>query len=106
MPLNLGYIELGGGDLVIRIYYDETFSPVGPDQPLVNRSRGYCLDIKNTGQRPMKVTVTGLTGNPFSVNLGTGDPVTTGPSRSRTAAQLATLGFSTRGDVGTVSLEN
>lgn len=107
MPLNIGYIELGGSGVVARIYYDETFTPVGEDQPLIDGPRGYCLDLTNVSGANVKVTITGLTGNPQVVNIGQGDPVTTGPAtgRSRTAAQLAAFGFTTRGNVGTISIE-
>lgn len=107
MPLNIGYIELGGGDVIARIYYDAAFTPVGPDQPLINGPRGFCLDLTNTTGKVAKVTVSGVVGNPVTVNVGTGDPVTTGPAggRSRTAAQLAALGFTTRGNVGQISIE-
>jgi hypothetical protein len=108
MPLNIGYIELGGGGVTIRIYYDVTFTPAGPDQPLIDGPRGWCLDLTNTSGKNVKVTVNGLAGGtPQVINVGQGDPVTSGPAsgRSRTAAQMAALGFTTRGNVGTVSLE-
>lgn len=105
MPLNVGYIELGGGGVVVRIYYDTAFIPVGTDQPLVNGPRGFCLDITNTSGASRKLTISGLTNNPLIVTVGQGDPVTSGAARSRTAAQMAALGYATRGDVGTVSLE-
>lgn len=105
MPLNLGYIELGGGGITARVYYDSTFTPVGDDQPLIDGPRGLCLDLTNTTGGSRKLTVNGLTGQPFSITIGTGDPVTTGPGRSRTAAQLAALGFTTRGNVGQISIE-
>lgn len=55
----------------------------------------------NTSGRNVKVTLTLPTGAVQTINIGSGDPVTTGPAsgRSRTAAQMATLGFVTRGDV-------
>lgn len=106
MPLNIGYMELGGGGVVARIYYDATFAPVGDDQPLINGPRGYCLDLTNATGKNVKVTINGLTGQPVTVNIGQGDPVTTGPAggRSRTSAELAAFGFTTRGNVGTVSI--
>lgn len=104
--LNVGYIQLGGGGVVVRIYYDQNFSPVGPDQPLINGPRGYCLDMTNlTGERA-KLAVNGVTSNPLTVTVGQGDPVVSGPAagRSRTVAQMASLGFTTRGNVGMVEL--
>jgi hypothetical protein len=105
MPLNVGYIELGGGGVTIRVYYDTTFTPVGQDQPLVNGPRGYCLDVTNTSGQNVHLTINGLTGNPLSVTVGQGDPVTTTQARSRTATQMSQLGFTTRGDVGQINLE-
>lgn len=107
MVLNVGYIELGGDGVVARVYYDSTFTPAGPDQPLINGPRGWCLDLTNTSGGNVKLTVNGLTGNPQVINVGQGDPVTTGPAsgRSRTAAQLASFGFTTRGNVGQISIE-
>jgi len=102
--LNIGYMELGGGGVVARIYYDANFTPVGDNQPLINGPRGFCLDLTNTTGKAAQVTVNGLTGNPLTVNIGTGDPVTTGQGRSRTAAELAALGFTTRGNAGQVSI--
>lgn len=100
MPLNIGYIELNrNGDVVIRVYYDTTFSPVGPDQPLINGPRGYCLDVTNISGAAATVSLTSPTGGTQTFSVAQGNPVTTGPSRSRTASQMATLGFSTRGDV-------
>jgi hypothetical protein len=106
MPLNLGYIEgtCADGDVRVRIYYDATFAPVGPNQPLINGPRGFCLDVTNVSGRRASTTVSGLTGNPLDITIAQGDPVTNGPSRSRTAAQMAQLGFTTRGSVGNFSL--
>jgi len=105
MPLNLGYIELGGGGVIIRIYYDATFEPVGEDQPLINGPRGWCLDITNTSGDNVHLVVAGIRDNPIDVTVGQGDPVTSGPARSRTAAELAAALFTTRGDVGQVSIQ-
>jgi len=104
MPINIGFIELGGGGVVARVYYDSAFTPVGPNQPLINGPRGFCLDLTNASGKTAKVVVNGLTGNPLTVNIGTGDPVTTGQGRSRTAAELASFGFTTRGNVGEISI--
>lgn len=104
MVLNIGYMELGGGGVVVRIYYDTTVTPAGPNQPLINGPRGWCLDVSNTSGGPARVTVAGLSANPLTVNIGAGDPVTNGPGRSRTAAEMASFGFTTRGNVGTVTM--
>lgn len=92
--LNVGYIEVTSGQVGARVYYDTTFIPVGDSQPLVNGPRGYCLDVSNPTGRVARVSVVGIT-----ATVGTGDPVTSGTSRSRTAAQVATLGYTTRGQV-------
>lgn len=107
MPLNIGYIEgtLDGESVVVRIYYDNT-QPASPDQPLINGPRGFCLDMKNTSGRNAQTVVAGVTDTPLSITIGQGDPVTAGPAsgRSRTAAQMAALGFTTRGSVGNFQL--
>ena len=108
MAINIGYIEgtCADGDVVVRIYYDAT-QPAGPDQPLINGPRGYCLDITNVSGRLAKLRVEGLSGQPLAVKVQQGNPVTTGPpaGRSRTAAQVAALGFTTRGSVGNFQLD-
>lgn len=105
MPLNIGYIQLGGGGVVVRIYYDTTFQPVGENQPLINGPRGWCLDVTNTSDQSAHLVIAGVKNNPLDVTVGQGDPVTSGAGRSRTAAQMATAGFTTRGDVGQVSIQ-
>lgn len=108
MPLNLGYIEgvCADGDVVVRIYYDST-QPAGPDQQLIDGPRGWCLDITNKSGRKAALTVTGVGANPITLTVQQGDPVTTGPQsgRSRTAAQMAQLGYTTRGSVGNFQLD-
>lgn len=100
MPLNVGYIELASGaGVVVRVYYDTTFAPVGDGQPLVNGPRGFCLDVTNTSGVNSTVTVVDPTGTPDEFLVGQGDPVTTGTGRSRTAQQMRQLGFRTRGDL-------
>jgi len=91
--LNVGYIEVSSGSVSARVYYDTTATP-DDSQPLVNGPRGYCLDVSNPTGKVARVTVLGL-----SVTVGTGDPVTSGTAKSRTAAQCATLGYTTRGQV-------
>lgn len=104
MVLNVGYIEVGGGGVVIRIYYDTTFDPPGNDQPLINGPRGHCLDVTNTSGKNVQLTVSGVTSNPLNVTVGQGNPVTSGAARSRTATEMASLGYTTRGNVGSVTL--
>lgn len=100
--LNVGYVEgtLENGAVVVRIYYDTTFTPVGDDQPLINGPRGFCLDVTNTSGKNQKVSISGVTNNPINATVGQGNPVTAGAGRSRTVATLVAAGFSTRGDVG------
>lgn len=111
MALNIGYIELGGEGVTARIYYDTAWLDEDPtrnpnDAPLVNGPRGWCLDLTNTTGKNVKLVVYGLGSTPTNIQIGQGNPVTTGPAsgRSRTAAQLASLGYTTRGNVGTVSI--
>lgn len=106
MPLNTGYIEATAQDrdVVVRIYYDAT-QPASESQPLINGPRGWCLDVTNVSGRRASVTVSGVTDNPVTFTVAKGDPVTTGQSRSRTAAQMANLGFTTRGSVGNFQLD-
>lgn len=97
--INTGYIEgTKNGSLVVRIYYDQNAIPVGDTQPLINGPRGYCLDVTNTSGSNQRVSVSNGT-QTVTANVGQGNPVTTGNARSRTAAQMASLGFTTRGDV-------
>lgn len=111
MPLNLGFIELGGGGVDIKVYYDTAWlnndPTADPDQaPLINGPRGFCLDMTNTTGGNVKLIVNGVGSKPVTIQVGQGAPVTTGPSsgRSRTAAQMASLGFTTRGNVGQIDL--
>lgn len=99
MPINVGYIEGQVDSLVVRIYYDQNATPVGPTQPLINGPRGFCLDVTNLTGTSRRISVSNGTGQTITTTVTTGDPVTTGNGRSRTAAQMAALGFTTRGDV-------
>lgn len=106
MVLNAGYIQASqtddqGREVLIRIYYNANATPVGATQPLANGPRGWCLDLTNTSGKVADITLTDKAGNPQTIRVGQGDPVTTGPAagRSRTSAQMAALGFTTRGDV-------
>lgn len=95
MPVNTGQIELfcaqNDGAVSITIQYDTT-PPIGPLQPLVNRS-GQCLQGTNTTGSILQAVVNGT---PFTVpahqNLG------------RSAQQMSQQGFDTRGDVTAASL--
>lgn len=91
--LNVGYIEVSSNGVTATIYYDATV-PADPSQPLINGPRGYCLDVANPTGAAVKVTVGSIT-----ATVGKGDPVTSGQGRSRTAAQMATLGYTTRGQI-------
>jgi hypothetical protein len=63
--------------------------------------------MTNTTGRVVRLVINGVTDQPTTIQVGQGDPVTTGPAsgRSRTAAQMASLGFTTRGNVGAVELD-
>jgi hypothetical protein len=113
MPLNIGYVgsALDDGVVSARVYYDTAWLNADPtrDQmlaPLVNGPRGWCLDLTNLTGRNAKVVMSLPSGMTTTVTMGQGDPVTTGPAngRSRTAADLAALGYTTRGDVTGLSL--
>lgn len=108
MPINIGYIEgtLHDGDFVARIYYDATI-PFGEPQPLINGPRGFCLDLTNISGRPRRVVASLPDGTTVQVNVGQGDPVISGPpsGRSRTAAQMRSLGFEFRSDVAGFSID-
>lgn len=108
MAMNLGYIEgtCADSDVVVRIYYDKAWLEVDPSRdpnlaPLVNGPRGFCLDLTNQSGRVATITMTNG-GNVLTTRVQQGDPVTTGPTsgRSRTAAQMASAGFTTRGGIG------
>lgn len=107
MPINNGFIEGTGqgGDVVVRIYYDQTSLPAGDNQPLVNGPRGFCLDVTNVSGGKASITVTPPSGVPQTFSVAKGDPVTTGQARSRTAVQVAAMGFTTRGDVSVFEID-
>jgi hypothetical protein len=87
----------------VRFYYDTSALPVGDSQPLVNGPLGWSLEVINTTGRNARLDYT-VAGVDNSVTVQQGNPVTTGPGRSRTAAQLAAAGLHTRGDVGSVTI--
>lgn len=108
MVINIGYIEgtANSGDVVVRVYYDTAWLDTDPTRaagqaPLVNGPRGWCLDMTNVSGSRCNLTITSPSGN-LSLAVAQGDPVTAGPAsgRSRTAAQMASLGFTTRGSIG------
>lgn len=102
MAINNGLIEATVDDVVLRCYYDAT-APLGA-QPLINGPRGWCLDLTNPTGRTIRVGVNLPDGTGQTISIGSGDPVTGGPpsGRSRTAAQMASLGFLTRDDVSSI----
>lgn len=111
MPINNGVIEMSntdsqGREVIIRVYYDPTWlaedSTRDPNlAPLVNGPRGLCLDMTNISGKVADLTIVNKDGTERSIRVGQGDPVNTGPAagRSRTAAQMASLGYLTRGDL-------
>lgn len=109
MPINNGVVEgvVESGAIVVRIYYDATL-PIDQPQPLVDGPRGFCFDVTNTSGKVAKVGLTLPDGAVTALRIGQGDPVTSGPvsGRSRTAAQLALLGYRTRADVAGFSLDS
>lgn len=104
MPINNGVIQMTQDGVIALIYYDQT-QPVG-SQPLINGPRGWCLDLTNPTGRNCKITVSLPNGTVTTINVGQGDPVTGGPTsgRSRTAADMAALGFTTRSSIGEMSI--
>lgn len=106
MPVNNGVIvrsttDRNGNTVTLLCYYDGDPTPYDPpNQALVNGPRGYCLDISNPSGRNCQITINGQT-----INVGQGDPVTTGPQngRSKTAAEMAALGFTRRSQIDAIS---
>lgn len=104
MPINDGVIvrQATDGDdrtVTLRVYYDAT-QPASTSQPLIDGPNGWCLEMVNVTGRNCQITINGQ-----KVNVGQGDPVVSGPAngRSRTAAQMAALGFTTRGQVAAIT---
>lgn len=98
-----------GGQVGCFIYWDANFIPTGNqdmmDAPLINGPQGYCMYNWNTTGLKRVITVTDSTGATlFSIRFPVGDPITTGQARSRTAAQMAALGYTTRRQVSGVSI--
>lgn len=117
MPLNIGYLGGGSDTVYVRVFYDVNFAPGAgqtyADAPLINNAdptlgpTGFCLLVVNQSGAPVAASVSSNTGAVLidHVTVPTGNPVTTGQARSRTAAQMAALGLTKRGDVGTVMFE-
>lgn len=109
MPTGMTGNIIDGGDVGSIIYWDATFTP-GPgqtpyDAPLINGPRGYCMDNWNVSGQNRTVTVSDENGTVlFSVRFPKGDPITTGQARSRTAAQMAQIGYTTRGQVDAITI--
>lgn len=111
MVLNAGYIEASqtdsaGRTVSVRVYYDPAWLKDDPARdpnlaPLVDGPRGFCLDMTNVSGKVADFTITRKDGVERTIRVGQGDPVTGGPvaGRSRTAAQMAALGYTTRGDI-------
>jgi hypothetical protein len=105
VPINNGVIlrettDRNDNTVTLRVYYDATVPYDPATQQLIDGPRGYCLDITNVSGRNCSITIQGTT-----VNVGQGDPVVTGPTngRSRTAAQMAALGFTTRQQIDAIT---
>jgi hypothetical protein len=120
VAINNGVMEYtcDDGDLTIRIYYDANAPHSTPEemnlQPLVNGPRGFCLDVTNVSGRKRRITIredSDGDGQPdvvlLTAEVQQGNPVTSGPQegRSKTAAQMAAAGFTTRGSVGNIQLD-
>jgi hypothetical protein len=113
VALNVGYKELNqGNDVIIRVYYDRSWLLNNPNAdpdlaPLIDTAdannpepRGFCADITNlSGRHAVLTLIRNSDGATTTITVQKGNPVTTGPSKSQTAAQMAALGFHTRGDV-------
>lgn len=116
MPINTGRIEAtqtdsAGREVVVYIYYDPAWLNDDPTRdpnraPLINGPRGYCLDFTNVSGKVADFTIVNKQGVEQKIRIGQGDPVTSGPvnGRSRTAAQMAQLGYTTRGDIPATSI--
>lgn len=99
--MNLGYMQVeatpanGVGVVRATIYYDSTVDPDVSPQPLINGPRGYALDVTNTTGVTCRVQVTAPVQGELVLSVGQGDPVV---NRSRTAAQMKSLGYTNRDD--------
>ena len=101
--------SVDGGQVGCFIYWDVNFVPgqgqTMMDAPLINGPRGLCMDNWNNSGANRTVTVIDSTGTTvFSIRFPQGDPINTGAARSRTAAQMATLGYTKRGQIDGVTI--
>jgi len=116
MPINNGRIEATqtdsqGREVKAYVYYDPAWYATDPTRdyrlaPLVNGTRGYCLEFVNISGKVADFGIVNKDGTVNNIRIGQGDPVTTGPAagRSRTVAQMAALGYVTRGDLPGASI--
>lgn len=116
MPINTGRIEATqtdsqGREVIAYVYYDPAWLATDPARdpglaPLVNGPRGYCLDFTNVSGKVADFGIVNKDGTTLTIRVGQGNPVTSGPAsgRSRTAAQMAALGYLTRGDIPGTSI--
>lgn len=114
MPIDIGYIgnSCNNGEISAFIHYQTGFVPdeaagqTYMDAPLVDGPRGYCFDMTNRTGARAEIVLTDAAGGVMTIVVAQGDPVISGPSsgRSRTAAQMAALGYTTRGSVAGFSL--
>lgn len=118
MPITDRPIQAGTDNCYVRIFYDFGFVPGSGqtylDAPLVNNTDpqfgpvGYCLLVVNTTGQDAYATVYDKTGAVVfqDVKVPQGNPVTSGPARSRTVAVLNNAGLYVRGDVGSVVFQS
>lgn len=103
MPINIGWLGGTYDNASVKVYYDDT-GPAGPDQPLINGPRGFCLDITNTSGRDRVFTIVRPDGVSRVITAIQGDPVTAGGlnDRSKTLSQMKSWGYYVRGDVSVI----
>ena len=115
MPIDIGYVGLESDDgVIVRVFYQRGYLPqtgeTYMDAPLVDNTdpelgpTGYCFLVINTTGAPRRVTFSAGSDLVRDVRVPKGNPVTSGQARSRTAAQIAAAGITTRGDVANLEL--
>lgn len=116
MVVNNGRIEATqtdsqGREVIAYVYYDAAWLNDDPARdpnlaPLINGPRGLCLDFTNVSGKVADFGILNKDGTTRTIRVGQGNPVTTGPAagRSRTAAEMAALGYVTRGDIPGTSI--